>query len=117
MELLRLRDVFAAFFQDFVIRKIPELVIEGHCFAPIRHGALGFAGGRVGKRLFGFFVLEGVEKRDPFFDGGLDRRGTTCGEIHSAELIRARPRQSICAECRRLKNEKSSEQAKGRDEP
>src|SRR6202521_3910210 len=71
VELLRFLDVFAARFQGFVVRKIPEVMKASHRFAPIGHGALWLAGGRGVKSLLRFRVLERVEQRDALFDRGL----------------------------------------------
>src|SRR5262249_5973750 len=59
MNFLRLLDVFAAFLQSLVLRKIPKLVIPGHGFAPVSHGAFRVASGGVRERLLGLLVLEG----------------------------------------------------------
>src|SRR5467141_3695729 len=109
MEFLRFLDVVAALFQSFVVRKIPELMEQRHCFAPVRYGALRVAGGRISKSLLGFLVLEGVEERDGFFDRGLHFRGATRREIHFAELLRRRGRQGICSDSRGLKSKKEQD--------
>src|ERR1700676_4107843 len=109
VEFLRFLDVFAALFQRFVVREIPELMKKCHGLAPVRDGALWFLGGRDGKSLLGFLVLERVEERDALFDRGLHFRGATRGEIHAAELIRRRGRQGIRSESRGLKSKKEEE--------
>jgi hypothetical protein len=73
-------------------------------------GALWLAGGCVGKRLLGFFVLERMEERDGFFDGGLHLCGAAGGEIHSAELIGRGGGQGVRSENRGLKSEKKEQQ-------
>src|SRR5437879_4387763 len=117
MKSLRCLDVFAAFFQGFVIREIPKLVKPGHRFAPMGHGALWFLGGHVGKGLLGFHILERVQEGDALFDKGLDVRGATGGEIHFAKLVRRRGGCGIRANCRSLKSNKNEEQPENRVEP
>ncbi len=104
MKFLRRLDVFAAFFQGFVIREIPKLVKPGHRFAPVDYGALWFFGRSVGKGLLGFLVLEGVQEGDASLDRRLDVRGATGGKIHFAKLIRQRGGCSTRANCRSLKS-------------
>ncbi len=113
VEFLRSLDVFAALFQGFVIGKIPELMKKCHGLAPVRDGAFGFAGGRVGKSLLGFLVLERVEERHTLFERGLHFRGATRREIHVAELIGRRGRQGIRPERGGWEGERNEEQPKG----
>src|SRR5467141_4376888 len=110
MEFLRFLDVVAALFQSFVVRKIPELMEQRHRFAPVRYGALRFAGGRISKSLLGFLVLERVEERDALFDRGLHFRDATRREIHVAELIGRRGRQGIRPERGGWEGERNEEQ-------
>ena len=117
MEFLRFRDVLAALFQSFVVRKIPQLMEQRHRFAPVRDGALRFAGGRVGKGLLGFRVLEGVQERDAFFDRGLHFRGATRREIHFAELIGRRGGQAIRPKRCGLQSKNKEEQPESRAAP
>src|SRR5216683_1724892 len=105
MELLPFLDVLAALFQRLVVRKIPELMKPRHRLAPIRRGALWFAAGRAGKGLLGFLVLEGMEEREAFFDGGLHLGGATRGEIHFTELIQRRGGQAVRSQSCRLNSE------------
>ena len=113
MEFLRFRDVLAALFPSFVVRKIPELMKQRHCFAPVRNGALRVAGGCFGKSLLGFRVLEGVEERDALFDRGLYFRGATRREIHFAELIGRRGGRSIRSKRCGLKSKNKKKQPEG----
>src|SRR5437899_7267856 len=114
MKFLRRLDVFAAFFQGFVIREIPKLMKPGHRFAPMGHGALWFFGCSVGKGLLGFLVLEGMQEGHGLFDRGL--HGATGGEIHFAELVRRRGGCGTRANCRSSKSDKKDEQSESRDE-
>src|SRR6267142_2644761 len=81
-EFLRSLDVFAALFQGFVIGKIPELMKQSHSLAPVRDGAFGFAGSRVGKSLLGFLVLERVEERHTLFERGFYFRRLALVELN-----------------------------------
>src|SRR5215472_8498637 len=92
MKFLRLLDVLTAFLERRVGGEIPKLVIKSHGLAPMGHGAFPIAGRGFDKGLFGFFVLEGVEQRDAFFDGGLHVARTGGGEFHLAEPI---PRRRV----------------------
>jgi len=65
-------DLLAAFVQSALAGKVPKLVIEGHGFTPMGHGALGFACGRFAESLLGFPVLKRVQQCDALFDGRLD---------------------------------------------
>src|SRR5216684_4272771 len=113
MELLRFLDVFAALFQGFVVRKIPELMKPRHRLAPVRRGALWFAFGGVGKSLLGFLVLKGMEERDGFFSRGLHGGGAIRREIHFAELIGwFRAGQGIRLEPQGWQGERNEEQPK-----
>src|SRR6266850_683767 len=90
MKFLRLLNLLAAAFQSLVIRKLPNLKIRGHGFAPVRDGAFRVASRGVSKGLLGFRVLERVQKSEAFFERGLHFRGATRREIHLAELAGGR---------------------------
>src|ERR1700731_5491830 len=117
MEFLRFLDVFAALIQGLLIGKIPELMEESHRFAPVRYGALRFAGGRGGKSFLGFRVLERVEERDALFDHGLHFRGATRREIYIAELFGRRGKQAIRSKRCGLQSKNKEEQPEGRVGP
>ncbi len=58
---LRTLNVLRALLQSFLRRKLPQLLIVGHRFAPIGQGALGIALGGFAKALVGLLVLERVQ--------------------------------------------------------
>src|SRR2546423_11797799 len=113
MEFLRFLDVLAALLQSSVVRKIPELMKQRRCFAPVRYGALRVAGGCFGKSFLGFRVLEGVEECDALFDRGLHFRGATRREIHFAELIGRRGGRSIRSKRCGVKSKNKKKQPPG----
>ena len=80
-------NVFAALFQNFVIREVPKLVKPGHRLAPVGDSALRVALRSFGESRFGLLVLKRVEKRDALFDRGLHVCGATGWKIHFAKLI------------------------------
>src|SRR5882724_216784 len=86
MKFLGLLNLLAAAFQSLVIRKLPNLKIRGHGFAPVRDGAFRVASRGVSKSLLGFCVLERVQEGEAFFERGLHFRGATRREIHFAKL-------------------------------
>src|SRR5216683_7550240 len=101
----------------FVIRKIPKLMIQGHGFAPMRHGALRVARRCLCKSLLGLLVLERVQERDAFLNCGLHVGGATRREIHFAKLIgRERPGGLIRPDPRRIKEKKKQQESDERDQ-
>ena len=68
---LRLFDVLVSFLQSLILRKIPQLVISGHGFAPVGHRAFRFASRGFREGLLGLLVLEGVQQGEPLLDGWL----------------------------------------------
>src|SRR5215469_17502311 len=90
MQFLRLLDVLAPFLERRVGGEIPKLVVSSHGLAPTGHGAFRIARRGFDKGLFGFLVLEGVEQRDAFFDGGLHVARAAGREVYLAKPIRRR---------------------------
>ena len=94
VNLLRPFNFFAAFFQFPFVRELPNLVVQAHGLAPMRHGALGLARGHIREGLLRFLVLEGVQQRETFFERGLHVARARRGKIHFAKLVRRRRRHA-----------------------
>ena len=61
LQLSRGIQLFSAHIESLPLRKIPQLVIERHGFAPMREGALGVLLYGVGECIFGLQILKGME--------------------------------------------------------
>jgi hypothetical protein len=92
MQLLGLFNLLAAFLQFFLVRKIPELVVQRHGLAPMRHRALRVSRLRLGKRLPRFFILKGVKESEALFEQRLRLWRATGGEIYLPEMRLGRTR-------------------------
>jgi len=87
IQLLCLPDIFQTFFQSSWLRKIPQLVIVRHGFAPIRHRALGILVRGATESFQRLGVLKGMQQRQPFFERGLRVGITTGRKVHASQLI------------------------------